>query len=116
MGGREARDRGKAFEYRVRNLFRESGFGKAERVPVSGSARVMKGDLVVEIDGKEFKFELKYRSRKGVEGIYKWIEEVDKEKCDALIIGGYRKEPLVVLKFSQYVDLLKEIKSKKGVI
>ncbi len=46
------RARGKDFEYRVRDWFRKFGF-RADRVPVSGSAPAMKGDVVVEVGGEK---------------------------------------------------------------
>lgn len=105
--GKKALSRGKAFEYRVRDYFRRAGF-KADRVPVSGVAPVMKGDVVVEVGGRQMRCELKYRVD-GFKEIYRWLEEAKRDGCGVLVIGAYRKKPLVVLEVEDYLEMLKKV-------
>lgn len=112
MSGKKSKQRGKGFEYRVRDWFRKAGF-KADRVPVSGVSHVMKGDVVVELEDRKLFYELKYRER-GLDGLYKWIDAVRRENCEALIVGSVRKKPLVVMELDRYLEMLKKLSEGGG--
>lgn len=56
------RTKGKRFEYEVRDLFRSLGF-EAERVPLSGASRALKGDVIVSRGGLQFSVECKRRKK-----------------------------------------------------
>ncbi len=83
----------KRFEYRVRDLLTSLGY-TAHRVPLSGSARLLKGDVVAEKDGLRLRIEVKStRSRDGItlsrEAIEKiaWMHEGE---LGVLVFSPYR--------------------------
>jgi len=115
MQGKEekARRRGKAFEYRVRDWFRRAGF-HAERVPVSGIARALKGDIVVEIEGQKLFFETKCRTG-GLRQLTAWMDQARKEGAFALILGVGPRRPFVIMEIETFLTLLKSsVKSQQG--
>jgi Holliday junction resolvase len=105
MGKRSIRV-GKGFEYRVRDWFRRAGF-KADRVPVSGVASAMKGDVLVRVgEGFELFIECKRRTG-GYKELFKWIDEAMEKRVDALVLGVGRQKPVVVMRIDRFIELLK---------
>ena len=90
--GKSQRDKGARFERECVNLLKEAG-RDAKRVPLSGAADGFKGDIIC--DG--LILECKKRAS-GFKQIRSWLEG-----NDALIIGSDREEPLVVLRFRDWV-------------
>jgi hypothetical protein len=105
MGERSIRV-GKGFEYRVRDWFRRAGF-EANRVPVSGVAPAMKGDVVVRLgEGFELIVECKRRTG-GYKELFRWVEEAMGKGVDVLVLGVGRKKPVVVVRIDKFIELLK---------
>jgi Holliday junction resolvase len=100
----KSRQRGKAFEYRIRDWFRRAGL-QAERVPVSGSARALKGDVVVEVGGRQFSVECKRRTG-GLRQLTTWMDKARKQGSFAVVVGVGRRKPLVVLELDKFLELL----------
>jgi Holliday junction resolvase len=100
----KSRQRGKAFEYRIRDWFRRAGL-KAERVPVSGSARALKGDVVVEVGGCQFSLECKRRTG-GLRQLTAWLDKARKQGSFAVVVGVGRRKPVVVLELDKFLELL----------
>jgi len=84
--------KGYRFEREILQKFREAGF-KAIRSAGSHGA----GDLYIEGLG-----EVQLKARKSI-AVYRWFEG-----SDALIVKADRKEPLVVVPLSRFLELLKE--------
>jgi len=82
----------KRFEYRVRDLLASLGY-TAHRVPLSGSARLLKGDVVAEKQGIRLRIEVKSTRRR--ERITLAREAIEK-------IAAVRDGELGVLVFSLY--------------
>ena len=93
MGKRSIR-KGKRIEYLVRDRFRELGF-ECERVPCSGNSKAVKGDLLLSLNGRTLKVEVKARKKNGLKKLYDWLEG-----SDLLVVKIDRKEPLAVIPFS----------------
>ena len=100
MGEKSLR-KGKRIEYLVRDRFRELGL-ECERVPCSGNSRCVKGDLLLSLDGRTLKVEVKARKKNGLKKLYDWFEG-----NDLLVVKIDRKEPLVVLPMSLLGELIK---------
>lgn len=96
--------RGKGFEYRVRDWFRRAGY-EAERVPVSGVSKAMKGDVIVRVGDLVFCFECKRRTGRYKE-LFRWIEEAREKGLHAVILGVGRQKPVVVLQIDTFIELL----------
>jgi Holliday junction resolvase len=95
---------GKEFEYRVRDWFRRAGLN-ADRVPVSGAAPVMKGDVVVKLpEGKQLVIECKRRTEK-YKQILKWLDEASAKGVDLLVLGVGRQKPVVVVWIDVFIDM-----------
>ncbi|MEM5854357.1 MAG: hypothetical protein QW228_08385 [Candidatus Aenigmatarchaeota archaeon] len=94
--------KGKRVEYQIRDLLRK--LGPCERVPCSGNARAFKGDLVLFLKDRELHIEVKARAQ-GFKQFYAWLEKVD-----LLIVKADRKDPLIVLPFKLFEELLNEKK------
>jgi len=98
--------KGKRFEYRIRDLFRKSGF-EAERVPVSGSARAIKGDVVVKTQSfGEIYIECKRRTGRFKE-LREWLRKAEEQGCIGVVFGWGRERPAVVLYIDKFIELLK---------
>jgi Holliday junction resolvase len=100
----KSRQRGKAFEYRIRDWFRRAGL-PAERVPVSGSARALKGDVMVEVRGRQLSLECKRRTG-GLRQLVSWLDKARKQGSFAVVVGVGRRKPLVVLELDKFLELL----------
>jgi Holliday junction resolvase len=96
---------GKGFEYRVRDWFRRAGF-EANRVPVSGVAPAMRGDVIVKIDeGFELFIECKRRTGSYKE-LFRWVEEAVGKGVDVLVLGVGRQKPIVVMRIDKFIGLI----------
>lgn len=90
-GGRASRQKGNRTERAIVRLLQARGFA-AERVPLSGAARVrFGGDVSVPVLGVDRRVEVKCRGN-GFRQLYDWLVDADllTVKCD-------RGEPLVVI-------------------
>jgi hypothetical protein len=97
---------GKGFEYRVRDWFRRAGF-VANRVPVSGVAQAMKGDVVVKIrDDLDMFIECKRRTD-GYKELFRWLKEAEGKGIDVLVLGVGRQKPVVVMRIDKFIELLR---------
>jgi hypothetical protein len=97
---RVGQSRGKNFEYRVIGYAKALGL-PARRILLSGSAVEEKLDVEIA----RHRFECKYRSR-GFEELRGWLEKALLQGGLGVIVGGGRKEPLVVLKLRDLLQLL----------
>ena len=96
---------GKGFEYRVRDWFRRAGF-EANRVPVSGTAPAMKGDVVVKV-GKNLELVVECKRRTGgYKELFKWVEEAVGKGVDVLVLGVGRQKPIVVMRIDKFIGLI----------
>lgn len=102
MSGRRSIEKGKRGEREVCRLLKEGGV-RAKRVPLSGSTEFAKGDVVMEIEGKDYVAEVKLWSR-GFDRIYKFLEGRDMVFC-----RGDRKEWMVVMKLSTFLEIVNAI-------
>jgi len=103
---------GKGFEYRVRDWFRRAGF-EANRVPVSGAAPAMKGDVVVKVnEGMELVLECKRRTG-GYKEMFRWIGEAEGKGISVLVIGVSRQRPVVVMQIDKFIELLLQLLSRQ---
>jgi hypothetical protein len=103
--GKKAITVGKGFEYRVRDWFRRAGF-EANRVPVSGAAPAMKGDVVVKIgEGIELIMECKRRTG-GYKEMFRWLDEAEGKGVDMLVLGVGRQKPVVVMRIDKFINLV----------
>jgi len=104
---------GKGFEYRVRNWFRRAGF-EANRVPVSGTAPAMKGDVIVKVrEGVQLVLECKRRTG-GYREMFRWIEEAERKGIQLLVIGVGRQKPVVVMTIDKFIELLLQLSGHQG--
>jgi len=103
--GKKAITVGRGFEYRVRDWFRRAGF-EANRVPVSGAAPAMKGDVVVKIsEGVELVIECKRRTG-GYKELFKWLDETVDKGVDMLVLGVGRQKPVVIMRVDKFIELV----------
>jgi Holliday junction resolvase len=104
-GGRRSRDKGNRSERALVNSFLDAGI-TAERVPLSGAAGgSYVGDLTFAALGEDWVAESKVRAG-GFASIYRWLAPVR-----ALFVKQDRAETLVVLRLSDFIDL---VKGKRG--
>jgi len=90
--------------YRLEH-FLDKYFGKrAVRVPLSGSVRGFKGDILLDGERCECKFK-----KVGFSRLYKWIESVK-----YLFIKQNRKPILVVIRLEDFKALLDEKTNEKA--
>jgi Holliday junction resolvase len=98
--GKASRDKGARGERLFVRLLQEQGIA-AERIPLSGAAGgSFTGDITVPVMGIDRKFECKLRAD-GFKEIYKWLEG-----NTGLFLKSDRRTPLVVLRMSEFLDLL----------
>lgn len=99
--GKMQRRKGYRVEHEIEQMFRQMGIN-ARRVPLSGSADFVKGDVQIVLKNKILTAEVKAR-KDGFRQIYNWLDNKD-----LLIIKADRKEPLVVLRLKNCIEFLKE--------
>lgn len=99
MSGKAPREKGLRFERSLVDLLRAAGLD-AFRVPLSGSMRGYKSDVVIRLPGGELTIEAKSRAS-GFTFIYQAIEQ-----ADMLAIKVDRQEPLVVMRLADVARLL----------
>ncbi len=97
MSGRAPRRKGDRLEREVVKLLQAAGV-PARRVPLSGSMAGYPGDVVVTVAGRDHVLECK--ARKSLP-LYTWLMN-----RDALILKADRKEPLMVLRLSDFLKAL----------
>lgn len=104
-GGRASRQKGDRFEREIVHLLQDAGFA-AERMPLSGALRGKYGGYDVMVPGlkRDLKIEAKHHGD-GFKRVYEWIEP-----ADLLVMRADRTEPLVVMRMSLLIELLKEHK------
>jgi len=96
---------GRGFEYRVRDWFRRAGL-EANRVPVSGAAPIMKGDVVVKVnEGLELVVECKRRTG-GYKELFRWLKEAEGKGVDMVVLGVGRQKPVVVIGIDKFIELV----------
>lgn len=101
MSGRLSRNKGARNERAIVNLFQDAGI-HSERVPLSGAAGgSYVGDLTIAVNGEDWTCEAKLRAA-GFKSIYDWLGS-----HRALFIRADRREPLVVIRVSDFVGLIK---------
>ena len=102
MSGKAPRQKGNRFERGIVAALRDAGLD-AFRVPLSGSMRGFKQDVIIRRPGSQLTIEAKSRGR-GFTFIYKSIEG-----ADLLAIKADRSEPLIVLRLADYAALLSQL-------
>jgi Holliday junction resolvase len=103
--GKKSKVKGYRGEHEVEKLLRERGLD-AVRVPLSGSTKFRKGDVVVKLDEKEYTIEAK-RRKKGFETLYKWLENADLVFC-----RRDRKRWLVVMDAKVFLEIVRKCTHK----
>ena len=95
--GKSQREKGARVEREIVHLL--SAF-EAKRVPLSGAAKGFKGDVLIWLRGKWKRLEVK--ARQGVSKlIERWLEG-----NDYLVTKSDRKEPLVHMTMTSFIELL----------
>lgn len=97
--GKPSRDKGCRSERNLVAVFKAYGI-PAKRVPLSGAATGFKGDVLIEVAGRQMQLESKVRAT-GFKQIYGWIEG-----NDALVIKADRQESLVVVPLQLFCELM----------
>ena len=97
--GKRQRDIGLRFERKVVNLARDAGHD-TYRVPLSGAAEGFKGDVIIKLPEKHLTLECKNR-QSGFKFLYDNLEGVD-----ALVVQQKFKEPLAVMPYSFFLELI----------
>lgn len=94
----------KKFEYRVRDFLMKKGY-KAERIPLSGSARAVKGDIIASKQGVRLRIDAKStKSSQSIKIKRYSLEKIASEAEDGEI-------PLVVFSFYRHRNLYAVISS-----
>lgn len=92
--------KGNTFERDLVNQAREKGL-HAKRVPLSGAAEHFKGDVILRSSWEQdYCIEAKWRGD-GFRQIYGWMQGKD-----ALVIKADHEEPLCILPYKNFLDLL----------
>jgi Holliday junction resolvase len=99
MSGRAPRRKGDRLERELVKHLEAAGI-PAKRVPLSGSARGYPGDITATLPGLG-EVCLECKSRRAFATLYKWLEY-----RDALVLKADRKEPLMVLRLSDFLKVL----------
>lgn len=95
MSGRKSRSKGQRREREFTKLI------QGERIPLSGAAGGRFGN---DVEGLGLKFEVKAR-KDSFKTLYRWLED-EREKPDALALKADRKDWLVVMKLSKFIELM----------
>lgn len=100
--GKFSRDKGNRVERRIVNDCRASGLN-AVRVPLSGATEAMKGDVRISHPSGRFALCGEVKARKAFPAwLMNWMGG-----NDALFLVEDRLEPLVVMRFSDWVKVAK---------
>lgn len=94
MSGRKSRDKGQRREREFAKLI------EGRRIPLSGAQEGFEND----VQGLSLNWEVKAR-KNGFQTLYKWLED-EREKPDALALKADRKDWLVVMKLSTFMELM----------
>lgn len=97
--GKKSKDKG----YRGERYFVDmlnKGNVSAKRVPLSGALKELPGDVIIDWMNERADFEAKWRAN-GFREIYKWLKP-----RKGLFIKADRQEGLVVLRISDFIQLL----------
>jgi len=93
--------RWKKFEYRIRDFLHKNGF-EAERVPLSGASRAVKGDIVAQrgnlklrIDAKSTKSKSAIKIERG--SLEKIAQEAEEDEIPLLVFSFYRHRKLYAI-------------------
>lgn len=95
MSGKRHKQKGDRVEREIVSILKRHGI-PAKRVPLSGSVSGYPGDVQACINGCELVLEVK--ARKDFKTLYNWLEQ-----RDALILKADRKEPLLVLRLTDFL-------------
>jgi hypothetical protein len=99
--GKPSRDKGQREERKIVHEFQDAGLG-AERIPLSGAAGgSFGGDVTIPIHGTDRLFEAKVRAD-GFKELYRWLGG-----NYGLFVRSDRNPSLVVLRTSDFIDLIK---------
>lgn len=98
MSGRAPRQKGNRVEREVVKQLQGAGLD-AKRVPLSGSAAGYPGDVCVKLKGRELCVEVKARA--DFKTLYGWLQG-----RDALVLKADRREPLIVIRLQDLLDIL----------
>jgi len=101
MGAREKR-KGTRGEREVAGKLKEGGL-HAERVPLSGAAPGLPGDVRVHVAGRELLGEVK-RRRSGFKELYTWLSG-----HDLLFMRADRSDWLVCMRLDLFLWLLRQV-------
>lgn len=105
---KKSRDKGLRTERAFVNRLCECGVA-AERVPLSGAAHgSFAGDIQLHIMGSDRRFEVKCRAA-GFKQIYGWLEG-----NAGLFLKADRQEELVVLRLTDFIELVRNAGNDNG--
>ena len=99
MSGKAPRQKGNRFERQIVDILRTAGLD-AYRIPLSGSMRGFKQDIVIRAPGRNLTIEAKSRAS-GFAFIYKAIAD-----ADMLVVKVDRHEPLAVVRLADLVAIM----------
>jgi hypothetical protein len=96
---------GRRFENQVVRRLKKYGID-AKRVPLSGRSNPLlpRCDIIIEINDKELKGQLKYSRTNKVVFEEKEIKQLENNEIDFLCFGFYKKEPKFILLESEIFD------------
>ena len=101
MSGRRSRSKGARTERGIVNALQAYGIA-AVRVPLSGAVGGrFAGDIVLPLMGRDLCVEVKARAD-GFRELYCWLDQ-----RDVLIVKADRQEPLVILRLSLAMQIVK---------
>jgi len=105
--GKMSRTKGSLMERAIVKILQGCGFA-AERVPLSGGAGgKFSGDIDLPYNGRDTRWECKIRAD-GFKEIYSWLAD-----HHGLFIRADRKEALVVLRLSDFLDVIKAAEGER---
>jgi len=104
--GKKSKRKGYRIEHEIEGILRDSGI-TAKRIPLSGASWI-KGDMIINLNGKEMIGEVKAR-KEGFKEIYKWIDNKD-----FLFLRADRKDFLIVMNIKTFLELINGDKGNKN--
>lgn len=119
MSGKKSKQQGSSFEYRIRDWFRNREGWFAERNPLSGASEqisesVGKHDvrawnnksIFLQVEAKKRTRVKDPKKRRQIEVMKEWIDKIDFNNDEILVIGFDRTEPYVLITTDRFFKIL----------